>query len=62
MNCNNPVVRDFIVDCLHYWVMEMHVDGFRFDLASILGRGQDGTVLKKPPPAGEPGLRSRSRQ
>ena len=49
VNCNNPVVRDFIVDCLHYWVMEMHVDGFRFDLASILGRGQDGSVLKNPP-------------
>jgi isoamylase len=49
VNCNNPVVRDFIVDCLRYWVMEMHVDGFRFDLASILGRGQDGTVLKNPP-------------
>jgi glycogen operon protein len=48
-NCNNPVVRDFIVDCLHYWVMEMHVDGFRFDLASILGRGQDGSVLSNPP-------------
>ncbi len=49
VNCNNPVVRDFIVDCLHYWVMEMHVDGFRFDLASILGRGMDGSVLKNPP-------------
>jgi isoamylase len=49
VNCNNPVVRDFIVDCLHYWVMEMHVDGFRFDLASILGRGQDGSVLSNPP-------------
>ena len=49
VNCNNPVVRDFIVDCLRYWVMEMHVDGFRFDLASILGRGQDGSVLSKPP-------------
>ena len=49
VNCNNPVVRDFIVDCLHYWVTEMHVDGFRFDLASILGRGQDGSVLKNPP-------------
>ena len=43
------MVRDFIVDCLHYWVMEMHVDGFRFDLASILGRGMDGSVLKNPP-------------
>ena len=49
VNCNNPVVRDFIVDCLRYWVTEMHVDGFRFDLASILGRGQDGAVLKNPP-------------
>ena len=49
VNCNNPVVRDFIRDCLHYWVMEMHVDGFRFDLAAILGRGQDGSVLKNPP-------------
>jgi isoamylase len=49
VNANNPVVRDFIRDCLHYWVMEMHVDGFRFDLASILGRGQDGSVLKNPP-------------
>ncbi len=49
VNCNNPVVRDFIVDCLRYWVTEMHVDGFRFDLASILGRGQDGSVLKNPP-------------
>ncbi len=49
VNCNNPVVRDFIVDCLRYWVTEMHVDGFRFDLASVLGRGQDGSVLKNPP-------------
>jgi isoamylase len=49
VNCNNPVVHDFIVDCLRYWVTEMHVDGFRFDLASILGRGQDGGVLKNPP-------------
>ncbi len=49
VNCNNPVVRDFIVDCLRYWVLEMHVDGFRFDLASIMGRGMDGRVLKNPP-------------
>jgi len=49
VNCNNPVVRDFIADCLRYWVTEMHVDGFRFDLASILGRGMDGSVLKNPP-------------
>ncbi|KAM7477644.1 hypothetical protein LguiA_025857 [Lonicera macranthoides] len=38
-NCNHPVVRQFILDCLRYWVTEMHVDGFRFDLASILTRG-----------------------
>ncbi|CAL0313302.1 unnamed protein product [Lupinus luteus] len=38
-NCNHPVVRQFIVDCLRYWVSEMHVDGFRFDLASIMTRG-----------------------
>ncbi|XP_058732184.1 isoamylase 1, chloroplastic isoform X4 [Vicia villosa] len=38
-NCNHPVVRKFIVDCLRYWVTEMHVDGFRFDLASIMTRG-----------------------
>lgn len=49
LNCNHPVVRDMIRSCLRYWVMEMHVDGFRFDLASILGRGQDGSVLLNPP-------------
>ncbi|MBV8819982.1 MAG: glycogen debranching enzyme, partial [Acidobacteriaceae bacterium] len=49
LNCNHPVVRDLIVECLRYWIMEMHVDGFRFDLASILGRGQDGSVLQNPP-------------
>ena len=49
LNCNHPVVRDLILDCLRYWVTEMHVDGFRFDLASILGRGQDGSVLANPP-------------
>uniref|UniRef100_A0A2P2KYT0 Glycosyl hydrolase family 13 catalytic domain-containing protein n=2 Tax=Rhizophora mucronata TaxID=61149 RepID=A0A2P2KYT0_RHIMU len=38
-NCNHPVVRQFILDCLRYWVTEMHVDGFRFDLASIMTRG-----------------------
>ncbi len=48
-NCNHPLVRDFILDCLHYWVIEMHVDGFRFDLASILGRDQDGNMLNNPP-------------
>ncbi len=49
LNCNHPVVRDFIMDCLHYWVMNMHVDGFRFDLASILGRDQDGRLIPNPP-------------
>lgn len=49
LNCNHPVVRNHIIDCLHYWVTEMHVDGFRFDLASILGRGRDGSVLPNPP-------------
>ncbi|MGM0440646.1 MAG: glycogen debranching protein GlgX [Chlamydiota bacterium] len=48
-NCNHPVVRNLIHDCLRYWVTEMHVDGFRFDLASILGRDCDGTPLKSPP-------------
>ena len=49
LNCNHPIVRTMIVDSLHYWVTEMHVDGFRFDLASILGRGTDGVVLANPP-------------
>ena len=49
LNCTHPQVRDLIRDCLRYWVTEMHVDGFRFDLASILGRGQDGAVLANPP-------------
>jgi glycogen operon protein len=49
LNCNHPVVRTLIMDALRYWVAEMHVDGFRFDLASILGRGRDGEVLANPP-------------
>jgi isoamylase len=49
LNCNNPIVRDMILDCLRHWVAEYHVDGFRFDLASILGRDQDGTPLANPP-------------
>ncbi|MBN4066579.1 glycogen debranching protein GlgX [Simkania negevensis] len=48
-NCNHPVVRELIRDSLRYWVSEMHVDGFRFDLASILGRAKDGTPLESPP-------------
>lgn len=49
VNCNHPVVRSFIVDCLRYWVTEMHVDGFRFDLASILGRDKNGDLISEPP-------------
>jgi glycogen operon protein len=49
VNCNHPVVRTFIMDCLRYWVMEMHVDGFRFDLGSILGRDQNGHIMENPP-------------
>jgi isoamylase len=48
-NCNHPVVRGYILECLRYWVVEMHIDGFRFDLASVLGRGQDGALLPNPP-------------
>jgi isoamylase len=48
-NCNHPVVRDFVLNCLRYWVSEFHIDGFRFDLASILGRAADGTPLVNPP-------------
>ena len=48
-NCNHPVVRTFIIDCLKYWVCEMHVDGFRFDLGSILGRDQNGNLMANPP-------------
>jgi len=49
LNCNHPVVRGLIIDALRYWVAEVHVDGFRFDLASILGRGPDGAVLPRAP-------------
>jgi isoamylase len=49
LKCNHPVVRNVILTALRYWVTEMHVDGFRFDLASILGRGRDGEVHPDPP-------------
>ncbi|GHU60518.1 glycogen operon protein GlgX homolog [Spirochaetia bacterium] len=49
VNCNHPVVRTFILSCLQYWVTEMHVDGFRFDLGSILGRDQQGRLMENPP-------------
>ena len=45
VNCNHPVVQRFILDCLHYWVIDMHVDGFRFDLATILNRNQQGELM-----------------
>ena len=49
LNANHPVVRRMIVDCLRYWVQEMHVDGFRFDLASILSRDESGQPVPNPP-------------
>ena len=49
VNANHPLVSNFIINCLEYWVREMHVDGFRFDLASALARGEDGSVLQDPP-------------
>ena len=49
LNCNHPIVRSLIRSCLHYWVIEMHVDGFRFDLGSILGRDQEGNLMENPP-------------
>lgn len=49
LNCNHPVVRAFVLDCLHYWVAEYHIDGFRFDLASVLGRDRNGHPLANPP-------------
>ncbi len=49
VNANHPLVSNFIISCLEYWVREMHVDGFRFDLASALARGEDGHVLQDPP-------------
>ena len=49
VNCNHPVVTKMILDALHYWVKEMHIDGFRFDLVSILTRDADGSVFENPP-------------
>ena len=49
MNCNNAVVRSFILDCLRYWVSVYHIDGFRFDLASILSRDESGAPMASPP-------------
>ncbi len=49
VNCNHPVVQDFIINCLRYWVLEMHVDGFRFDLAPVLCRDENGWLMQYPP-------------
>jgi isoamylase len=49
LNCNHPVVRGLIIDSLRYWVQEMHIDGFRFDLGSILGRDEYGNMMENPP-------------
>ena len=49
LNCNNPLVRNMVIDCLRYWAAEYHIDGFRFDLAAILGRDPIGIPLANPP-------------
>lgn len=49
MNCNHPIVQNMIIDCLRYWVSAYRIDGFRFDLASILGRNEEGHPMEKPP-------------
>jgi isoamylase len=49
LNCNHPIVRSLIMDSLRYWVVNMHVDGFRFDLGSVLGRDREGELLANPP-------------
>lgn len=49
LNCNHPIVQQMILECLRYWVTAYRIDGFRFDLASILGRNEDGSPMSKPP-------------
>ncbi len=49
VNCNHPIVRNFVRDTLRYWAAEYHIDGFRFDLASVLGRDENGAPLADPP-------------
>lgn len=49
LNCNHPIVQEMIVQCLRYWVTDYRVDGFRFDLASIMGRNEDGSPMSNPP-------------
>ncbi len=49
LNCNHPIVHQMILECLRYWTTVYHIDGFRFDLATILGRNEDGSPMSKPP-------------
>ncbi len=49
LNCNNPIVQQMIIECLRYWTTAYHIDGFRFDLATILGRNEDGSPMSNPP-------------
>ncbi len=49
LNCNQPIVHQMILECLRYWTTVYHIDGFRFDLATILGRNEDGSPMSKPP-------------
>lgn len=49
VNCNHPIVQQLILECLRYWVTNYRIDGFRFDLASILGRNEDGSPMEEPP-------------
>lgn len=49
INCNHPIVQQMIVECLRYWVTNYHIDGFRFDLATIMGRNEDGSPMQNPP-------------
>lgn len=49
LNCNHPIVQQMILECLRYWVINYRVDGFRFDLATILGRSEEGAPMSKPP-------------
>jgi len=49
LNCNHPIVHQFILDCLRHWVIDFRIDGFRFDLAAIMGRNEDGSPMQNPP-------------
>lgn len=49
LNCNHPIVQQMILECLRYWTISYRIDGFRFDLASILGRNEDGSPMNNPP-------------